>query len=105
MKRHFFFLVGFIFFCSLSLHAVATPQTEAFLGKGSVKIVNDTKQDFHIYTGTGHVKLNHGGGSTSVSCEEGKEICTSNKGKKGAVIFKIDASMCGKTVKLSSYLK
>ena len=45
------------------------------------------------------------GGSTSVSCENGKEICMSNKGKKGGVIFKIDASMCGKTIKLSSYLK
>ncbi len=105
MKRHFFFLAGFIFFCCLSLQAAANTPSEAFLGKGSVKIVNDTKQDLHIYTGTGHVKLTHGGGSTSVSCEEGKEICTSNKGKKGALIFKIDASMCGKTVKLSSYLK
>lgn len=104
MKRHFFFLACFLF-VSFSLDALANTEREAFLGKGSVKIVNDTKQDIHIYTGTGHVKLNHGGGSTSVSCEDGKEICMSNKGKKGGVIFKIDASMCGKTVKLSSYLK
>ncbi|MFQ3599511.1 MAG: hypothetical protein SNJ66_14355 [Chloroherpetonaceae bacterium] len=105
MKRHILFLAGFILFCSLSVQAVAHQQPEAFLAKGSVKIVNDTKQDVHIYTGTGHVRLTHGGGSTSVSCENGKEICFSNKGKKGSVIFTIDASMCGKTVKLSSYLK
>lgn len=104
MRRHFF-LACFVLFFSFSFEPVANAKSEAFFGKGTVKIVNDTKQDIHIYTGTGHVKLTHGGGSTSVSCKEGREICTSNKGKKGAVIFKIEASMCGKAIKLSSFLK
>lgn len=105
MKLHIIYLTVILLFSGFSQNADAMPVFELGFGKGSVKIVNDTKQDIHIYTGTGHVKLTHSGGSTSVSCEEGKEICTSNKGKKGGVIFKIDASMCGKTVKLSSYLK
>lgn len=29
---------------------------------GSVKTVNDTDEDIRIHTGSGHVKLNHGGG-------------------------------------------
>ncbi|PIO48749.1 MAG: hypothetical protein CMR00_03595 [[Chlorobium] sp. 445] len=104
MKWHFFFLAS-LWFVTFSLDTVANTQTGLLPSKGPVKIVNDTKQDIRIYTGTGHVMLYHGGGSTSVSCDNNKEICLSHNGKKGAVIFKIDASMCGKTVKLSSYLK
>lgn len=68
-----------------------------------VKIVNDTKQDIRIYTGSGHVMLYHNGGSTSVNCEVGRGIYTSDGSKKGKLIFTIDNSMCGKTVKLSAY--
>ncbi len=105
MTRPIIFLAAFLLFVGIAPSATAFHVSEFGIGKGSVKIVNDTKQDVHLYTGTGHVKLNHGGGSTSVSCEDGKEICFSNKGKKGGVIFTINSSMCGKTIKLSQYLK
>lgn len=105
MKRHIIYLTAILLFSGIAQNADAMPVFELGFGKGFVKIVNDTKQDVHIYTGTGHVKLIHGGGSTSVSCEEGKEICFSNKGKRGRVIFSIKSSMCGKTIKLSAYLK
>lgn len=71
--------------------------------EGSFKILNDTDADVQIYTGSGFVEINKGS-STSVTCENGKEIRKANKGKKGDVIFTVDASMCGKTVKLSKYL-
>jgi hypothetical protein len=69
----------------------------------SFKILNDTDNDVQIYTGSGFVELNKGA-STSLTCEAGKEIRSANKGKKGDVIFTVDDSMCGKTVKLSKYL-
>lgn len=71
---------------------------------GFVKIVNDTKEDYRIHTGSGHVTLNHGGGSTSVACEAGRKISHSDGSKAKGLIFTIDESMCGKTVKLSDYL-
>ena len=71
---------------------------------GSIKVVNDTDNDMYIYTGSGHVKLYHGGGSTSIRCESGREVSHSNGSKKGDVIFEIESSMCGKTIKLSEYL-
>lgn len=70
---------------------------------GSFKILNDTDADVQIYTGSGFVELNKGA-STSVTCEAGREIRKANKGKKGDVIFTVEDSMCGKTVKLSKYL-
>ena len=70
---------------------------------GSFKILNDTDADVQIHTGGGFVELNKGS-STSVTCEAGREIRQANKGKKGDIIFTVDDSMCGKTIKLSSYL-
>lgn len=70
----------------------------------SLKIINDTDQDIRIHTGSGHVMLNHGGGSTSVSCEPGKKISYSNGSKPLGLIFTIEENMCGKTVKLSTYI-
>lgn len=70
---------------------------------GNVKIINDTDGDVEIHTGSGFVEINKTS-STSVSCEAGKEIRLANKGKKGDVLFVIDDSMCGKTVKLSKYM-
>jgi hypothetical protein len=70
---------------------------------GSFKILNDTDGDVQIYTGSGFVELNKGA-STSITCEAGREIRKANKGKKGDVIFKVENSMCGKTIKLSNYL-
>ncbi len=69
----------------------------------SFKILNDTDNDVQIHTGSGFVELNKGS-STSLTCDAGKEIRSANKGKKGDVIFTVDDSMCGKTVKLSKYL-
>lgn len=70
---------------------------------GSFKILNDTDGEVQIYTGSGFVELNKGA-STSVTCEAGREIRKANKGKKGDVIFTVENSMCGKTIKLSKYL-
>jgi hypothetical protein len=70
---------------------------------GSFKILNDTGAEVQIHTGSGFVELNKGS-STSITCEAGREIRKANKGKKGDVIFTVDDSMCGKTVKLSQYL-
>lgn len=86
-----------------TLKPTTAPIENVKLG-GFVKIVNDTKQDIRIYTGSAHVTLYHNGGSTSVSCEAGKGIYTSDGSKKGKLIFTIDDSMCGKTVRLSAYL-
>lgn len=107
MKKLFF---ASIIVLSISFSSVFT--TSASNGNGiensvlsSVKIVNDTDQDIRIHTGSGHVMLNHGGGSTSVECEEGRKISYSNGSKATGLIFTIDKSMCGKTVKLSTYIK
>ena len=70
---------------------------------GSFKILNDTDKDVQIHTGSGFVELNKGS-STSITCDVGREIHSANKGKKGDVIFVVDDTMCGKTVKLSKYL-
>jgi hypothetical protein len=70
---------------------------------GSFKILNDTDNEVQIHTGSGFVELNKGS-STSLTCEAVKEIRSANKGKKGGVIFTVDDSMCGKTIKLSKYL-
>ena len=69
----------------------------------SFSLINDTKAKVSIYTGSGFVSLNKGS-KTSISCKVGKEVRWANKGKKGAVIFKIEDNMCGKTLKLSQLL-
>lgn len=82
--------------------AMASYSTSATFSS-SFKILNDTSDAVQIHTGSGIVNLNKGG-STSVSCDEGREIRTADKGKKGGLIFTVDSTMCGKTVKLSKYL-
>ena len=78
--------------------AIETPAESSF------KLINDTKGPISIYTGTGFVTLNKGG-STSIGCNVGKEVRHADSGKKGDVIFKITTDMCGKTIKLSEYIK
>lgn len=92
---------------SISANIPVTPEkTESLTPVGGfVKIVNDTKNDLRIHTGSAHVTLYHGGGSTSVACDEGRKISYSDGSKATGLIFKIDESMCGKTVKLSEYIK
>ncbi|ESU21817.1 hypothetical protein FCR2A7T_02750 [Flavobacterium cauense R2A-7] len=70
----------------------------------SFSLINDTKDKISIHTGTGFVSLNKGG-KTSVGCNVGKEVRWADSGKKGEVIFKITAEMCGKTLKLSELMK
>lgn len=70
---------------------------------GSLKILNDTDDEVRIHTGTGVVTLQKNG-STSISCEVGKEIRTAPNGTKKDLLFEVEESMCGTTVKLSKYL-
>jgi hypothetical protein len=84
-----------------SASVVSTGSAECAVA--SVKIINDTDGDIQLHTGHGFVELNKGA-STSITCEPGTKISRADKGKKGAVIFEIDESMCGKVVKLSKYL-
>jgi hypothetical protein len=79
------------------------PAMVASVGE-SFKLINDTKGPISIHTGTGFVTLNKGG-STSIGCNVGKEVRHADSGKKGDVIFKITTDMCGKTIKLSEYIK
>lgn len=76
----------------------ATPMGSYF------KLVNDTKNDIRIHTGTGVVTLNNGGGSTSIRCNTNAKIHTAPNGTKKDFIFQVDESMCDKTIKLSAYL-
>jgi hypothetical protein len=71
---------------------------------GYFKLVNDTKNDIRIHTGSGVVTLNHGGGSTSIKCNTNAKIHTAPNGSKKDFIFQVDESMCDKTIKLSAYL-
>lgn len=70
----------------------------------SFTLLNDTKEAVSIHTGTGFVTLNKGS-KTSVGCHVGKEVRFAESGKKGDLIFKITDDMCGKTIKLSNYIK
>ena len=76
----------------------ATPMGSYF------KLVNDTKTDIRIHTGSGVVTLYHGGGSTSIKCNTNAKIHTAPNGSKKDFIFQVDESMCDKTIKLSAYL-
>ena len=77
--------------------------TEVVVGE-SFSLINDSKDRISIHTGTGFVSLNKGS-KTSIGCNVGKEVRWANEGKKGDVIFKITADMCGKTLKLSELTK
>lgn len=107
MKKTAIFIIYTIIFANTAVFATnPTVSFESNVNSGaraSFKILNDTDADVQIHTGAGFVELNKGA-STSVTCEAGREIRHANKGKKGDVIFTVDDSMCGKTVKLSKYL-
>ncbi len=64
----------------------------------SFKLVNDTGEKVKISHKGGSVSLNNGG-STSINCDEGKEISVD-----GNVVFEVSSDMCGKTIKLSQYM-
>lgn len=72
--------------------------------ESSFSLINDTKDKVSIHTGTGFVSLNKGS-KTSIGCNINKEVRWANEGKKGDVIFKITSEYCGKTIKLSEFLK
>ena len=78
-------------------------KTEIVVGE-SFSLINDSKDKISIHTGTGFVSLNKGS-KTRIGCKVGKEVRWANEGKKGDVIFKITADMCGKTLKLSELTK
>ena len=72
--------------------------------ESSFSLINDSKEKISIHIGTGFVSLNKGS-KTSIGCNVGKEVRWANEGKKGDIIFKITADMCGKTLKLSELTK
>lgn len=91
--------IGAIGFTSATLlnanDAVETVETTG----SSFKLINDTSNKVKVHTGSGETTLNPKGGSTSISCKSGKNVKANGK-----VIFKISEDLCGKTVKLSSYM-
>lgn len=106
MKKNLLLITMFavlVAFGAPRVSASVEPTGAADCSVASVKIINDTDGDIQLHTGHGFVELNKGA-STSITCEPGAKISHADKGKKGAVIFEIDESMCGKTVKLSKYL-
>ena len=109
MKTFFISVVMIVFMMSFysnqetkTTHSIikieATPMGSYF------KLVNDTKNDIRIHTGSGVVNLIHGGGSTSIKCNTKAKIHTAPNGSKKDFIFQVDESMCDKTIKLSAYL-
>jgi hypothetical protein len=82
---------------SIKIEATLAPNASSF------KLVNDTGSKIRIHTGSGVVSLNNGG-STSINCDNGRKIHTAPNGSKDDLIFEVDESMCGKTIKLSKYL-
>ncbi|MES2480021.1 MAG: hypothetical protein V4561_13115 [Bacteroidota bacterium] len=104
MKKLFFLLCCS---CSLMLAQAEAPATNssdsiciANSGGDNITLINDTPNKLKIHTGTGEVTLNARGGRTSFSCSVGKTVKAD-----GTVIFKVSEDMCGKTIKLSEYIK
>jgi len=97
-----------IYSAVIGLNVVPIKQTINIVNEikleSSFSLINDTKDKISIHTGTGFVSLNKGS-KTSIGCNVGKEVRWANDGKKGEVIFKITADMCGKTLKLSELMK
>jgi hypothetical protein len=97
-----------IYSAFIGLNVVPIKQTNNIVNEikleSSFSLINDTKDKISIHTGTGFVSLNKGS-KTSIGCNVGKEVRWANDGKKGEVIFKITADMCGKTLKLSELMK
>ncbi len=77
---------------------ISEVKTEVVVGS-SFKLVNDTGGKVKIYTGSGYVSLNSGGGSTSIACNIGKDVSAN-----GSYIFTISNDHCGRTIKLSNYM-
>lgn len=97
-----------IYSAVIGLNVVTIKQTNNIVNEikleSSFSLINDSKDKISIHTGTGFVSLNKGS-KTSIGCNVGKEVRWANEGKKGDVIFKITADMCGKTLKLSELMK
>ncbi len=100
-------LLTFALFCSFTTTSKGTHYskfTTITSIESSITFINDSKEKITIHTGTGIVSLNKGS-KTSIGCNVGKEVCWAENGKKGEIIFKITAEMCGKTFKLSEFAK
>lgn len=97
-----------IYISVIGLNVASFKQNNKFITEKSVEssisFINDSKDKISIHTGTGFVSLNKGS-KTSIGCNVGKEVRWANEGKKGDVIFKITSEMCGKTLKLSEFVK
>lgn len=89
--------VGAIGFTSATL-VNTSDAVEVSNAASSFKLINDTGSKVKVYTGSGYVSLNNGSG-TSISCKSSKEVKVDGK-----TIFKISEDLCGKTVKISSYM-
>ena len=95
----FFLLVGTSFVGA----DITTKQPNVVLA-AQVKILNDTGREVRIYTSQGLTRINNKAGHY-VNCITGVKIYReNNKKSRGSVMFVLNPSMCGKTIKLSSYL-
>ncbi len=97
-------LIAFVGMCSFTAQSTTKSSDITYVQGGSLKILNDTDDEVKIHTGSGVVSLNPKGGSTSISCNPGTKIYTAPNGSKKDLIFEVEDSMCGTTVKLSKYL-
>ena len=72
---------------------------EIGISGGKITLINDTSEKLSVHTGSGSVSLNPRGGRTSFSCNTGKKVKVN-----GNVVFTINDSHRGETIKLSTYL-
>ncbi len=84
-------------------NVILTPQT-----KTGVQFINDTGREVHIYIGSSRTLIGKNG-VTYVSCADcaaGKKVFRQRNDiiQKGSLMLVLDASMCGKKIKLSQYL-
>ena len=74
-------------------------------GKIQVKIKNDTGADHKVITSSGgSTSVPDQSGVTTITVEVGDTIFLYDEGKKGAKLFVVEASMDGKTFKLSDFI-
>jgi len=72
-------------------------------GEVCFKVKNDTGSSVTLHTGSGTSPMNNGT-QREFCMEEGKKLCVADKGRPGKVLLTVDATMAGKTFKLSDLM-